>query len=74
MELDELIGQGKLNVQTMVERGEVYGVEYDLAHTQELVEKHGLRLAGMWVTYGSANSDTFKNESSVLQQGEGVIP
>jgi len=46
MELDELIGSGKLDVPTMVERGLVYGCEYDLPHTQELLEKHNLQLAG----------------------------
>ncbi|HEY8642831.1 MAG TPA: cupin domain-containing protein [Candidatus Dormibacteraeota bacterium] len=46
MELDDLIGSGKLDVQTMVGRGSVYGVEYDLPHTQELVQKHNLKLAG----------------------------
>jgi mannose-6-phosphate isomerase-like protein (cupin superfamily) len=46
-ELDELIGSGKLDVQSMVDRGLVYGVEYDLPHTQELVQGHGLTIPGM---------------------------
>ena len=46
MELDGLIASGTLDVATMVERGLIYGCEYDLPRTQVLLEKYGLTLAG----------------------------
>lgn len=46
MELDDMIASRNLDIPKMVERGLVYGCEYDLPHIGYLVQKYNLKLPG----------------------------